>query len=71
LLTALAAAAEQHDQCLTVLREVLPVTRPQSMTDSPIPSNHLTLEVLPCSRRNLAVVTFAAACGSRLSDHGV
>jgi hypothetical protein len=36
------------------------------MTHSPIPANHLTLEVLPSSIRNLAVTTFAAACASRL-----
>ncbi len=41
------------------------------MTYSPIPSNHFTLEVLPNSSRNLAVVTFAAARASRLSNHAL
>ncbi len=69
VLAALGAAAEQHDQCLPVLGQVNPVAGPQSMTYPPIPSNYLTFEVLPNSSLNIAVVTFAAACGSRLSNH--
>lgn len=34
---------------------------PQSITYSPMPSNHFTLDVLPSSRRSLAVTTLTAA----------
>jgi hypothetical protein len=42
---------------------------PQSITYSPMPSSHFTLDALPSSRRSLAVTTLAAAWTSRLSNH--
>src|SRR5271166_1129298 len=38
------------------------------MRYSPMAPIHLTLEVFPISSRRVAVVTFAAACGSRPSN---
>src|SRR5450759_1509925 len=39
------------------------------MTYSPIPLNHFPFEMLPSDNRVMAVVTLAAACESRRSNH--
>jgi hypothetical protein len=68
LLSTLGSTAKQNDEHVTFFGKVNPIAWPQSMMYSPMPSNHLMLDVLPNSMRSLATVTLAAACTGKLSN---